>query len=316
MAKPVFERLVHERKYDLFVGRHLKYSGQAGILGQNAAIVDIDDNEIELYRLIIKNPNTGALRRQVLKKRVQTLERLLPRLLRNGPYLWVSNEDDRHTVGFEHARVLPNIPYALSLSNPPPSLPARPQSKTLLFVGMLSYIYNREGIAWFLNEVWPAIRNQEPDARFRIVGSRLRKQDQEIWGAAPGVEVSGFVKDLKEAYADCAFVVVPVWSGGGTNIKVLEALMYGRTCVLSQPAYRGYGQVFDGENALLVARDANEMIRFCLQLLDNPGRCEAMGQNGAKVVNRQFSYDRFERTVLDSVEVVMRGQRSGIVAAS
>jgi glycosyltransferase involved in cell wall biosynthesis len=167
------------------------------------------------------------------------------------------------------------------------------------------------GIEWFLRHVWPAIREKDHQVRFRIVGSRLRPDDQKAWSKEPGVDVVGFVQDLASAYRECSFVVVPVWSGGGTNIKVLEALMYGRACIISEPASRGYGKVFDGADALAVAGNAEEMIRHCTGLLGSPSRCRSMGERGAAMVAREYSYQRFQQVVLRTVESTLRGQRRG-----
>src|SRR5208283_2677634 len=168
------------------------------------------------------------------------------------------------------------IPYGMASSNPPSPLPPNPSSKAILFVGMLSYIYNAQGITTFLKEAWPLIRQAHPDAIFRLVGSRLTEQDRERWAAVPGVELVGFVKDLREAYRDCAFGMVPIWSGGGTNIKVLEALMYGRTCVVSQPAHRGYTNVLRENESLMVGRNLQEIAAHCIELLQNPQRCATL----------------------------------------
>ncbi len=297
----VVEQMHEKRSYDLFFGRHIKYSAQAGLLQRKPAIIDVDDNEIEYYRLLINDPQTSLLRRFVLKRRVQTLESLLPKLLRDGPSLLVTKEEDLKLPGCETARVLPNIPYQLSLPNPPDPLPPNPGSKILIFVGMLSYVYNREGIKWFLDKVWTKVRQSERGVIFRIVGSRLGDEDRAAWAAIPGVEVVGFVNDLATIYRESAFVVVPVWSGGGTNIKILEAMMYGRTCVVTEPAYRGYGAYFEKGWMLEVARDADEFAEQCIKLLRYPDRCAFMGQMGAAALRKHFSFERFQNIVIDMV---------------
>ena len=92
-----------------------------------------------------------------------------------------------------------------------------------------------------------------------------------------GVIVSGFIDDISIAYREAAFLAVPIWSGGGTHIKVIEALMYGRTCVLSKPAYKGFEDHFGRDIAVSVASDAEQMTKYCVALLKTPEKAAAMG---------------------------------------
>ena len=300
----VMTDLMSRAQYDLFVGRHLKNSGQAGLLRWARTIVDVDDNEIDLYRWIIRDPSTDPIRKLVLRARVRRLETLIPKVVADGPRLWVTKEDDRSSPGFAQARVLSNIPFAMAEPDQVPSPHRVSSTKTILFVGMLSYIYNVQGIDWFLSAVWPGVRAAVPEARFCIVGSRLRDRERARWSAVDGVDVIGFVADLSVAYRDCRFVVAPVWSGGGTNIKTLEALMNGRPCVLTSAAYKGFGRTFPQGEAVLVAGDATEMVAHCTRLLGDEGLCSTMGRRGAGVVAQHYSFSEFRRVVLDTVEEV------------
>jgi glycosyltransferase involved in cell wall biosynthesis len=302
----VLDRMLAEGQYDLIVGRHLKYPAKAGALKYAPTIVDVDDNELELYRLIVEDRNTGFLRRTVLKQRIKSLHKIVPKLMVQSTALWVSKEEDRNIPGCERAVVLPNIPFGMASVKPPDPLPQNPGSKAILFVGMLSYIYNAQGIDAFLKEAWPLIRQAQPETVFRLVGSRLTEQDRKRWSPVPGVEIIGFVENLRDAYQDCAFVVVPIWSGGGTNIKVPEALMYGRTCVVSQPAHRGYANVLRENESLLIGRNSQEMAAHCIELLKNPPRCAVLAARGGAEIKQAFSYDRFSKIVMDTADQVLR----------
>jgi glycosyltransferase involved in cell wall biosynthesis len=302
----VLDRMLADRRYDLIVGRHLQYPSMAGALDYAPTIVDVDDNELEVYRSIIEDRSTGFVRRIVLKRRIRSLARIVPKLMSQSTCLWVSKEEDRDIPGCERASVLPNIPYGLSLPNPPVSLPPNRGSKTILFVGFLSYIYNSQGIDSFLRESWPLVRQAEPNAVLRLVGSRLSAEDRERWASVPGVDLVGFVPDLREAYRDCAFAVVPIWSGGGTNIKVAEAVMYGRTCVVSQPAHRGYSQVLRDKESLMVGSNTQEMAAHCIDLLREPERRAKLAETGAHAVATVYSFERFQREVITTVESAFR----------
>jgi glycosyltransferase involved in cell wall biosynthesis len=302
----MLDRMLAEHHYDLIVGRHLKYPSKAGALQYGPTIIDVDDNELDLYRSLINDRHTSFFRRAVLKRRIKSLDEIVPRLLSQSTCLWVSKEEDRDLPGCERASVLSNIPYGMSLPNPPSPLPPNKASRTILFVGMLSYVYNTQGINSFIKESWPLVRQAVPDAVLRLVGSRLSNQDRERWAAVPGVDLVGFVPDLREAYRDCAFAVVPVWCGGGTNIKVLEALIYGRTCVVSRPSHRGYVATLQNIESLIVGENPENMAAHCIALLRDPDRGARLAEKGACVVSRNYSFERFQHEVIRTVESAFR----------
>jgi len=302
----VLDGILAKNSYDLIVARQLKYGAKAGILQYAPTIIDIDDNELELFRLIIRDPSTSLLRRNILKQRIKSLDRIVPNLMSQSTCLWVSKAEDRRIAGCERATVLPNIPYRMSLPDRPSPLPSNRESKTILFVGMLSYIYNSQAIESFLHHSWPTIRQAVPGVVLRLVGSRLTAEDRRRWTGVPGVEIVGFVEDVGEAYRDCAFAIVPIWSGAGTNIKVAEALMYGRTCVISQPAHRGYREVLRDGESLLVGRNSQEVASHCIDLLKDPERRAKLAETGSRVLNSSYSYEQFQKTIINTVESAFR----------
>jgi glycosyltransferase involved in cell wall biosynthesis len=182
---------------------------------------------------------------------------------------------------------------------------------------MLGYLFNVDGLDWFLSSVWPGVREQVPDATFRIVGSRLREEERARWCAVPGVEVAGFVDDISAAYRDCSFVVAPLWSGGGTNIKILEALLNGRACVLTSAAHKGFDATLPAGEAVLVAGNAEVMTEQCVQLLNDGHLCRTMGVRGAAVVAEHYSFAKFREVVLETVaEIFEPGVSSRHVAVA
>jgi glycosyltransferase involved in cell wall biosynthesis len=115
-----------------------------------------------------------------------------------------------------------------------------------VFVANFAYEPNRTGLEFLLEEVFPRVWEELPDARLRLVGAGL--------DSAPStdrrVEAVGFVDDLADAYADTSAVVVPLLQGGGTPLKFVEALAYGLPVVATPRAAAGLA-ARDGEQCLL-----------------------------------------------------------------
>ena len=100
-----------------------------------------------------------------------------------------------------------------------------------LFFGHFGYEANRRGVERFLEEGWPEVLRARPQARLAIAGGGMDDALRARLAAVEGVEVLGLVADLPGALAAARAVVVPIWEGGGTRLKVLEALAAGRAVV-------------------------------------------------------------------------------------
>lgn len=106
-----------------------------------------------------------------------------------------------------------------------------------LYTGTMSYAPNAEGLLWLLREVWPEIRRRVPDARLRVVGRGAPEEAQRL--AGPDVELTGWVESMAPHFAAATAVLVPILSGGGTRLKVLDAMASGRAMVATAPGRAG-----------------------------------------------------------------------------
>ncbi len=112
---------------------------------------------------------------------------------------------------------------------------------TLLFVGSFDYPPNREAAVEIFDVHAPELRRSIPELRFRLVGRDSTGVIASRAQAVEGVEMVGFVDDLREEYERAHAVYVPLRSGGGTRIKVLEAFAYGRPVIATELAIEGLG---------------------------------------------------------------------------
>jgi polysaccharide biosynthesis protein PslH len=134
------------------------------------------------------------------------------------------SENDRRTFGQVNDRVVlsPNgVDDEFFAATPPAERQGPPR---VLFFGRLDYEPNELGFERFLREGWPLLHRRRPDAVLRLVGGGAPPTLKAAAQATPGVEVVGFVDDLVAEIAACDVLVVPLWAGGGTRLKVLEAM--------------------------------------------------------------------------------------------
>lgn len=134
------------------------------------------------------------------------------------------SENDRRTFGAVSGRVVlsPNgIDDDFFAATRPPAAAGPPR---LLFFGRLDYEPNALGFDRFLREGWPLLHRRRPDARLRLVGGGASPELRAAATATAGVEVVGFARDLVAELAASDALVVPLWAGGGTRLKVLEGM--------------------------------------------------------------------------------------------
>lgn len=168
----------------------------------------------------------------------------------------------------------------------------RAQAGRVLFTGTMNYPPNADGAAWFVEEVLPLLRQRRPDVALEIVGRN--PGDAVLRLADPGrVEVLGRVPDLKPHFETAGVVVVPLRSGSGTKLKLLEAMAAGRPIVSTSIGAEGV-EVRDGEH-LVIADDPKDFAHAVDMLLADPVRAVAMGAAGRRVATDRYSWEAIGR---------------------
>ncbi len=155
-----------------------------------------------------------------------------------------------------------------------------------IFVANFAYEPNRNGLAFLLNEVFPRVWAQLPDARLTLVGSGLEHPPCED----SRIEYLGFVENLASVYANARCAVVPLLQGGGTPLKLIEALAYGLP-VIATPRAVDALQLRDGVDCL-VAGDGEAFAQKLVDVL-RKGSAE-LGRNARRVAEQRYSIEALE----------------------
>lgn len=128
----------------------------------------------------------------------------------------------------------------------------------LLFCGSLNYYPNIEGIEWFIREVFRPLYSENPLFKFYIVGRQPSKELAERLTKESGVEFIGEVKSVVPWYRQCLVSVVPLWSGSGTRLKILEAMAFG--CIVLTTPQGAEGIEAEHEKDLYFCKNKLEFI--------------------------------------------------------
>jgi glycosyltransferase involved in cell wall biosynthesis len=298
-------RRLAANRYDLVVSRYLPPLVQTGRFpAPVAVIVDVDDFESEVLELRIGGQERRATKRWSMRRRLHKARGVESRLERLCDHCWVTKEFDLTRVGGMSASILPNIPFP---SDDKREKPMRRDAggRSIVFVGSMVHRENITGLDDFVSRCWPAVRRAVPGAVLRVVGTGLSEAMRTRWEAYEGVEVVGFAPSIARVYDRATFVVVPLFGGGGTKVKVLEALMHGRTCVVAEPSLRGYEGVLRHAESLWVAPDNQRLIEGCIMLLRRDDVRKRLARTGHQRVIHHYTFTRFARVVGTDVTRVL-----------
>lgn len=187
----------------------------------------------------------------------------------------------------------------------------------VLFIGAMDWLPNQDGVRHFVHQVWPLILRARPAARFRIVGRNPSREMLSL-ATAPGVEVVGTVPDVRPYLAEASVVVVPLQVGGGTRLKIFEAMAMGKAVVSSTIGCEGL-PVTAGAH-LLVEDSPNPFADAVVQLLNNPARRTQLGAAARALVTQRYGSEtvaqQFNHICQDTVEQWSEsGVRRSLVSA-
>jgi len=174
-------------------------------------------------------------------------------------------------------------------------IPRSPQERRVLFVGALNRPQNRDGLRFFLRDVWPSVRGNFPDAEFHIVGGGMDESLREEIAAVPGVNPVGGVPEVEPYYASAAVFVAPILTGGGIIVKVLDALAAGVPTVTTRYGNEGI-RASDGKE-ILVADSPKDFAAAVISLFGDDAARNAMGEAGRRFVSANYSEKGFGETV-------------------
>ena len=226
-------------------------------------------------------------------RKMRWLER---RVYRAADSVWVCSAREAELAASfapgARAVVVPNgVDGAAFMVGSPPPL----TSKRMLFFGRLDYYPNRDGLRHFCERILPTIRSRIPDAELLVVGSGGGRELAGLNGAAPGIRILGRVENIASALADASLVVVPLRSGGGTRLKILEALAMARPVVSTSIGAEGL-DLRPGEEIVLADTPeafADEVIR----LLTDPEAAIRLGASGRLAVLRRYEWGRIREVI-------------------
>jgi polysaccharide biosynthesis protein PslH len=176
-----------------------------------------------------------------------------------------------------------------------------PVKYQLIFSGSFRYRPNYQAMLWFLNEVYPLVLEQIPDVSLVVTGD----PDNLPLPDLKNVTLAGYVDDIKSLIVSCSLSIVPLWYGGGTRLKLLEALALGTPVVATSKGAEGL-HVQHGEN-ILIADQPDQFAAHVIRLLNDADLRKRLSANGRQLVHEQYNWRTILPKFLRLVEKVAAG---------
>ncbi len=171
------------------------------------------------------------------------------------------------------------------------------ESGALVFTGTMDFRPNVDAVLWFVRRVLPLVRAEMPEVHFFIVGQRPHRRLERL-RSDPAITLTGWVEDARPYIARAAVYVAPLRIGGGTRLKLLEAMAMGKPVVATRLGAEGY-PVKDGRELLLADAPA-DFAAAVVALLRAPERRAELGRAARAFVEQQYDW----RAIVPRVEAV------------
>lgn len=178
---------------------------------------------------------------------------------------------------------------------------------TLIYTGGMNMFANRDAVLYFLERIWPLIKKVVPDVRFFAVGQDPPKELLDIAARDPQVVVTGYVTDVRPFVWDATVYVVPLRVGGGTRLKVLDAMAMGKAMVSTSIGCEGLDVKPDVH--LLVADEPAAFADKTVRLLRDAECRTRLGRNARELVEQCYSWKKIGRQLVEAYRLAIDERR-------
>jgi glycosyltransferase involved in cell wall biosynthesis len=163
-----------------------------------------------------------------------------------------------------------------------------PDADHILHIGTMYWPPNIDAVKWFVDGVYPLIRQQRPDVEFDVVGARPPAELLALNDADLGINVTGYVEDPTPYQQRAAVMVVPLLAGGGMRVKILNAMAEGIPIVSTTLGHEGIAVTPDRD--ILVGDTPEAFAAEVLRVLDDPDLGRQLAANGRKLMQETYDY--------------------------
>jgi polysaccharide biosynthesis protein PslH len=292
--------LISTNKYDLVIASQLSMAAYHEAFGNIKAIFE----ELEIGGFFEQAHSAGSFRKRLRNKlTLLKLKSYLSGVLNSFELCTVASEKEKklfiETFPRHQAKVMV-VPNCIDLAQYQTSGVERVQNR-LVFSGSFRYIANYHAIVWFLEKVYPLILKNVSDTQLFITGDHADLP----MPMTTNVHLTGHVEDIKSLIASCEASIVPIWSGGGTRLKLLEAMALGTPVVSTSKGAEGL--LATSGKHLLIADEPEGFASEVIRVLQDKQFSRQMASNAFQLVKERYDWAHVMPGFLQMIEKVAAG---------
>lgn len=235
----------------------------------------------------------------------QKMENAEKRYLRLADHVLTVSENDKDAFAkFLDPQKITVIPTGVDVQYFQP-LAVEEIPNSLVFTGSMDWLPNEDGVLYFADTIFPLIKRHCPEISLTVVGRKPSRKLQAVAASDTSIRLTGWVEDIRPFLAQGAVCIVPLRIGGGTRLKIFEAMAMGKAVVSTSVGAEGL-PVRSGENVIL-ADAPTDFAQAVISLLRSPDERHRIGRAARTLVEKKYSWgsvaEGFARTLEDVIKL-------------
>ncbi|EAZ88210.1 glycosyltransferase family 4 protein [Crocosphaera chwakensis] len=261
------------------------------IIQQFPCKVILDDHNIEADLL---EQNHGKL-----KLKLPRLKAIEKKFIQQADQVWVCSEDDKKLLNklYGNSTDVYSIPNTININDYNKIYQGKevypshlnPTNHNILFLGQYNYPPNAIAAKILIEKIYPQVKQQYPDTKLLLVGRNSNSQMRQASQQDPDIIVTGSVPDVRPYLAAASVMVVPLQTGGGTRLKILEALASG--CPVISTSKGAEGIKIQDRVHLLIKETPEDIIKGIVEIWTNSSFKISLKEKGCQLVKSQYSWE-------------------------
>ncbi len=286
--RQVLSELATTTRFDVVHADQLNMGQYALPFTDSRKVLDLHNALWVLYKRLAETLPFANPMKYILMRDWHLLKLYEGKMCRNFDAVTAVSQEDAAALREAGARDdIIVIPIAIDTDSQV-QLDRHPPSLHIVHVGTMYWSPNIDGITWFLNEIYPQVKQQVPNVRCTLIGARPPTKLVERANADPSLIVTGYVDDPTPYLADASMMVIPLRAGGGMRVKILNALAQGIPMVSTTVGCEGIS-LTDGED-ILIADDLQAFAAATVRLLTDAALNKRITGNGRRTVEQLYDY--------------------------
>lgn len=182
------------------------------------------------------------------------------------------------------------------------------ESKAVIYTGGMNMYANMDAVLFFIEKIWPSIKNRIPEIVFYVIGQDPPAELNRLAEREAGIKVMGYVDDVRPYVARAGVYVVPLRVGGGTRLKVVDALSQGKAIVSTSVGCEGI-DVTSGLN-IVIADEPDEFADQVVAILNDNERRDALSKAARELAEDKYSWESMGKDLQLGYEAIIADSRT------